>query len=265
MSHLQQYFFYGRRVIVARSGEDIVLPTSEMLRGVGVVATEAHLSPVHGLSVNEVAEAAFPEEVELRSVRSLFGSLPEERVLQIGSALQLLEWRRDRRICGVCGTETRLTDGGTTVECPECLRRYFPRVSPAVIVRVDRGDKILLGRAPGRPGGWFSTLAGFVEPGESLEETVVREVREEVGIDVGEVRYFGSQAWPFPDSLMVGFTARYRSGDLQPQPGEIEEAAWFGVEELPPVPPAYSIARQLIDDFVRTRGGDPSALATWKV
>jgi len=142
---------------------------------------------------------------------------------------------------------------------------YFPRLSPAVIVAVHREDRILLGRAPGRPEGWFSTLAGFVEPGESLEDCVAREVMEEVGIHVDGISYFGSQPWPFPDSLMVGFTADYLSGEIVPQPGEIEEADWFSLADLPTVPPPFSIARALIDDFVRRQGGDPEGIPTWAV
>jgi len=119
-----------------------------------------------------------------------------------------------------------------------------------VIVRIERGDEILLARSPHFAPGVYSTIAGFVEPGESLEETVIREVREEVGVEVANVRYFGSQPWPFPNSLMIGFVADYASGDLRLQEGEIEDAGWFTSDTLPGLPSRYSIARRLIDEFI---------------
>jgi NAD+ diphosphatase len=132
---------------------------------------------------------------------------------------------------------------------------HYPRVSPAVIVRVRRGEEILLARSPGFPKGLRSVLAGFVEPGESIEETIHREVREEVGIEVENLAYFSSQPWPFPNSLMIGFTADYAGGELEPQPGEIEDAAWYRADDLPQLPPKVSIARRMIEDFVaRTMG-----------
>jgi NAD+ diphosphatase len=134
---------------------------------------------------------------------------------------------------------------------------HYPRVSPAAIVLVRRGDEILLARSPGFPQGLYSVLAGFVEPGESIEEAVVREVLEEVGIEVTNVRYFGSQPWPFPNSLMIGFTADYKGGDLTPEPGEIEDAGWYTADNLPQLPPNISIARAMIDDFVSQHGVDP--------
>ena len=137
------------------------------------------------------------------------------------------------------------------LRCPRCGMMHYPRVSPAVIVRVNRGEAVLLARSPGFPKGMRSVLAGFVEPGESIEETVRREVREEVGVEVRNLRYFGSQPWPFPNSLMIGMTADHAGGELAPQPGEIEDAAWYRADDLPGIPPKISIARRLIDDFVR--------------
>ncbi|MGA7936486.1 MAG: NAD(+) diphosphatase [Kovacikia sp.] len=126
----------------------------------------------------------------------------------------------------------------------------YPRLSPAVIVLISRGEELLLARAPRFPAGMYSILAGFVEPGESLEETVIREVREEVGIEITDIRYFGSQPWPFPNSLMIGFTATYAGGEIVIEPEELSEAAWFNKHALPPIPPKLSIARKLIDWFV---------------
>jgi NAD+ diphosphatase len=126
----------------------------------------------------------------------------------------------------------------------------FPRISPAVIVLIERGDHVLLARASHFPEGMHSVVAGFVEPGESLEETVSREIEEETGILVEDVRYFGSQPWPFPDSLMIGFTARYASGEIRIDGKEIVDAGWFSVDDLPEIPGKVSIARKLIDWFI---------------
>lgn len=271
------FAFDSRRVLVAREDAAVVLPTVEVVERHGVAVAWAHetvwdgdtvlIGEVTGLgemtAAGDLPEPALP--MELVSIRSLFGVLGDSQVLQVGRARQLLDWRLSHRLCGFCGASTEFQVGHGSLECPECARTYFPRLSPAVIVAVHRGDTLLLGRAPHRPAGWFSTLAGFVEPGESLEECVAREILEEVGIEVDEITYFGSQPWPFPDSLMVGFTARYVAGEIVPQAGEIEEADWFTLQDLPPVPPGYSIARELVDDFVRRVGGDPEQVVTWSV
>jgi NAD+ diphosphatase len=134
---------------------------------------------------------------------------------------------------------------------------FYPRLSPAVIVLVSCGDKVLLARSPGFPPGMYSVLAGFVEPGESIEETIGREIREEVGIEVENLGYFGSQPWPFPNSLMIGFTAEHAGGELCTDPAEIEDAGWYSAGDLPPLPPKVSIARAMIDEFVGRYGHGP--------
>ena len=130
----------------------------------------------------------------------------------------------------------------------------FPRISPAIIVLVERDGKALLARSPRFKEGLFSTLAGFVEPGETLEDAVRREVKEEAGIDVKNIRYFGSQPWPFPDSLMVGFTAEYAGGEIKIDDNEILDARWFSAEDMPEIPGKISIARALIDYFLEKAG-----------
>ncbi len=204
-----------------------------------------------------------PAGTALREVRSLLPVLPADEVRLAMRALHVVEWGRTHRFCGRCGAANEESAGELSRRCPRCELTTFPRISPAVIVLVRRGDRVLLGRGNHLPPGLYSTLAGFVEPGETLEEAVRREIREEVGIEVDGVRYFGSQPWPFPDSLMIGFTAEHGSGELQVDTAEIAEAHWCSLEELPPVPPAFSIARTLIDAWVRERGGDPARLMTW--
>jgi NAD+ diphosphatase len=139
---------------------------------------------------------------------------------------------------------------------------FYPRLSPAVIVLIRRGDSVLLARSPGFPPGMYSALAGFVEPGESIEETVEREIREEVAVEITNVRYFGSQPWPFPNSLMIGFTADYTGGELRAEPAEIEDAGWYRPDDLPRLPPKGTIARAMIDDFAARYGNDPKNLET---
>ncbi len=194
-------------------------------------------------------DTALPSELVLCHLRELYGELPEDLFAIAARAVQIVEWDRTHQFCGHCATPTIQLPSDHAKRCPKCELRQYPRLSPAVIMLVYRGKEILLARAPRFRNGMYSVLAGFVEPGESLEETVAREVREEVGIEVKNIRYFGSQPWPFPNSLMVGFTAEYASGTLTLEPAEIEAAAWFTKDNLPSVPGKLSIARKLIDWF----------------
>ncbi len=205
-----------------------------------------------------IDEAAFGdafEDAQWTHLRGLFGVLPDEEWVLAGRAAQVLTWDRDHQFCGRCGTKNEAHATDRAKVCPSCSLMSFPRLSPAVIMLVERdgpsGPEVLLAWGRAFPGRFFSALAGFVEPGESLEECVVREVKEECGIDVDDVRYFRSQPWPFPHSLMIGFTARYVSGDITIQEEEIVEAGWFSPNELPPVPRGgMSIAGWLIDDWL---------------
>ena len=174
-------------------------------------------------------------------------------------AAQVLEWDRAHRYCGVCGTPTELRAEERARACPACKHVAYPRVSPAMMALVWRPGELLLARSPSFAAGRYSALAGFVEAGESLEECVHREVAEEVGVKVRDLRYFGSQSWPFPHSLMVAFTARWDGGDIVPQPGEIEDAQWFPLDALPQIPPRFSISGHLIRDTMAAMeagGGD---------
>lgn len=169
----------------------------------------------------------------------------------------ILSWHRRHRFCGVCGGETRSTQGGHVRVCANenCREQHFPRTDPAVIMLVTDGDEALLGRQAAWPGRVYSTLAGFVEPGESLEEAVRREVQEETQVELDEVQYHSSQPWPFPSSLMLGFTARAKSREIRVQPDELEDARWFTRAQLlaredVELPSTISIARRLIEDWL---------------
>ncbi len=210
------------------------------------------------------ADTQPPEGMVFEDLRGIFYKVDEDFFRMAGRAKQLVGWHATHRFCGRCGGETEPASGELAMRCTRCGMMHYPRLSPAAIVLVRKGDKILLAHSPGFPQGLYSVLAGFVEPGESIEEAVVREVREEVGIEVTNVRYFGSQPWPFPNSLMIGFTVDYASGDLTPEPGEIEDAGWYSADGLPQLPPRISIARAMIDDFVSQHGldsEDPETLA----
>ncbi|MDJ0768414.1 MAG: NAD(+) diphosphatase [Ilumatobacter sp.] len=188
-------------------------------------------------------------------LRRFYGRAPEHQWLAAGRAVQIVEWARTHRFCGRCGAETALAEGERAMRCPGCDLLSFPRLSPAMITLVTRGEpgpeqEALLARGVQWDIPMYSCLAGFVEPGESLESAVVREVHEEVGITVSAPSYFGSQPWPFPNSLMIGFRARYESGEIECDPAEIADAGWFLPGELPMVPPGISIARRLIDAWL---------------
>ena len=210
-------------------------------------------SPSLALEVPEGVEA--PKGMTFRNLREIFAAVDENFFAVAGRARQIVGWHATHRFCGRCAGETESVEGELAMRCTRCGMMHYPRVSPAVIVRVRRGEEILLARSPGFPKGMSSVLAGFVEPGESIEETIHREVREEVGLEVENLEYFGSQPWPFPNSLMIGFTADYAGGELTPEPGEIEAAGWYRADDLPQLPPHVSIARRMIDAFVAREDG----------
>jgi NAD+ diphosphatase len=180
-----------------------------------------------------------------------------------GRAAQILEWDRAHRYCGVCGTPTDAQAAERARKCPRCGHSAYPRLSPAMMVLVWRPGQVLLARSPHYVPGVYSALAGFVEAGESLEQCVHREVAEEVGVRVRDLRYYGSQSWPFPHSLMVAYTAQWVSGEIVKQPDEIEDANWYALDALPKIPPRFSISGHLIRDTVVAMGGpEPGAFAS---
>lgn len=201
-------------------------------------------------SAELLAETIAPRNMSFKGLRDLYGSLDEDLFVLAGRAVQIVEWDRTHQYCGHCATPTIQLPGERAKRCPACALVNYPRLSPAVIVLISRGEEILLARAPRFREGMYSILAGFVEAGESLEETIVREVREEVGVEVCNIQYFGSQPWPFPNSLMIGFTAEYAGGKIVVDPQELVDARWFHKHNLPLIPPKLSIARKLIDWFV---------------
>jgi NAD+ diphosphatase len=195
-----------------------------------------------------------PEGLSFLGLRVLFGLLEEETFKLAVLAIQIANWDSDYRFCGRCGSPTVNKSEQRAKLCSACGFLVFPRISPAVIVAVVKDHRILLAHAHRFSDGMYSVIAGFVEPGETLEDCVHREVLEEVGIEVKNIRYFGSQSWPFPHSLMIGFTAEYAAGEITVDEEENSDAGWYSAESLPRIPDKISIARRLIDWFVEDQG-----------
>jgi NAD+ diphosphatase len=208
------------------------------------------LGELHCFAAELAAGTAAPQGWIWQGLRVLFGALDEARFALAGRALQIVDWDRTHQYCGACGAPTLAHAAERSRACPGCGLVVYPRLAPAVMGLVRRGRELLLARSPRFAKGVYSALAGFVEPGETLEQCLEREVYEEVSIRVRNVRYFASQPWPFPHSLMIAFFADYHSGEIRIDGAEIEDARWFDVENienLPRLPARISIARSLID------------------
>lgn len=191
-----------------------------------------------------------PADGAALDLRMFHGRASEVEWSIAGRAVQLVEWARTHRFCGRCGTPTQPAEGERSMCCPACGLLSYPRLAPAVITLVTRGDEVLLARGVQFPVPMYSCVAGFVEPGETLEQAVAREVQEEVGIRVQRITYQGSQPWPFPHSLMLGFRAEWEQGEIVVDPTEIVDANWYRRDDLPMIPPGISIARRLIDAWL---------------
>jgi NAD+ diphosphatase len=245
------FAFSDTRLLVRgdEASEPLIPVASELDRD-EVSGPEHYLGELSGVPCVAVTLAdgvQAPAGYRFSGLRPLFFRLPEPLLALAARAFQVVEWDRTHRFCGRCGTLTRDKADERARECPSCGLVAYPRVSPAMMALVTRGREILLARAQRFPTGMFSALAGFVEPGETIEDCIRREVREEVGIEVGRIEYFASQSWSFPHSLMIAFTAEYAAGELTPDHSEIAEARWFSVDAMPSLPPSVSIARRLIE------------------
>jgi NAD+ diphosphatase len=253
------FILQGSDLLVAHDGGSIDLPLQADPAGLGFPAERAHLiGSVSGTQCRVLgvpAEAPAPQGWKFEGVRSLFGTISDSFFSAAARALEIAEWDRTHRFCGTCGSPTARKRGERALECTACGSLSYPRISPAVIVAIVRGKSILLARARRFPPNMYSVLAGFVEPGETLEECVAREVKEETGIEVKNIRYFASQPWPFPHSLMVAFTAEYASGEIRVDPEELLDAGWYTADNFPSLPHPITVARRLINWFAE--GGRP--------
>ena len=252
------FIFQENKLLVCQKPESLTLPSLMDLDELGLIVIRQHyLGQLdnHHCYTGEVAEGTTPPTgMSFEGLRQVYGRLDENLFWIAARAVQIIDWDRTHRFCGRCGIELKMKTAERAKECPQCGLLHFPRLAPAIIVLVERGNELLLARSRHFLPGMYSVLAGFVEPGESLEEAVVREVKEEVGMDVKDIKYFGSQPWPFPHSLMIGFTATYAGGQISLDDSEIEEAGWFTADNLPRIPSKISIARKLIDGFLARKG-----------
>jgi len=251
-----RYAFRGAEILVPAGVDLGARPLDLDSRGVAL-SVPAEKLPFPAGPVAELYEpgTAAPEGWEWRPFRSVIGAVPEAGWRDAARALAYINWRASTRFCGRCGSHNGDKPDELARLCPSCGALVYPRISPAVLAVVMKDNRILLARNALNKTGMWSILAGFVEPGETFEGCVRREVLEEVSIEVEADGYLGSQPWPFPDQLMVGFLATWKSGELKPDGVEIAEAGWFGPDDHPPLPMHGSLSRRLIEAaFARMRG-----------
>ena len=244
------FAFSGDKMLVGGTEAAPIVPTLGELRRAGIDGIRHFLgvlSSVPCVAVGLNHPLAVPEGFRLAGLRMLFFRISEPLLALGARAFQIIEWDRTHRYCGRCGAPTHDKQNERAKECTVCGYVAYPRVSPAMMALVTRGRELLLARSQRFPPGRYSALAGFVEPGETIEDCIRREVKEEVGIDVDGITYFASQSWAFPHSLMIAFTATYAGGELRPDGREIADVQWFSPDALPEMPPSVSIARRLID------------------
>jgi NAD+ diphosphatase len=248
------FIFYGPKLLVKKAGSNVFIPSGKDILQFGIKHTTplfiGDLEQKHCFCAQSLAPVSGSQIFGLHGVRELFGILSEEMFKMAALGLQVNNWDQVSRYCGKCGKHFHLMKTERAKECLSCGHIQYPWISPAVIMAVTRGKKILLARSNHLKFSFYSVLAGYVEVGETLEECVKREVFEEVRLLVKNIRYFGSQSWPFTNSLMIAFTAEHASGEIIIDQNEILDAAWFSTDNLPRLPGWGSIARRLVDYFV---------------
>lgn len=250
------FVFKDKKILMEVREEQAFIPGSRQWEELSINAErlvylgEFDGRPCYAVQAKEGETA--PQSMEFRDLRSLFEALGFELFLLAGRAFHVLYWYGTHRFCGSCGAENEDKVDERAKICPKCGAIAYPRISPAIIVAVTKGNEILLARAKHFAQNFYSVIAGFVEIGETFEDCVKREVMEEVGIRIKNLKYFGSQPWPFPDSVMVAFTAEYESGEIRVDGHEIEDAGWYGKDNMPQVPTNMSIAGRMIS-WYKTR------------
>ncbi len=249
---IQWFVFAGGNLLVRPVADRFELPAASVWPFAKLATTRRlYLGSLRGQSCHaaEVETHIAPPGMAFESLRALWTRLDEGLLGVASHAAQLIEWDRSHQFCGGCGAPTQRRADERARHCAACGSIAYPRLSPVVMARVVRDGQILLARAPRFAPGVYSVLAGFVEAGETLEQAIHREVAEEVNIRVGNLRYFASQSWPFPHSLMIAFTAEYAEGELRADGREIVDAGWFAPDALPGLPSPMSMAWRLIQDF----------------
>ena len=250
---IQWFVFAGGNLLVRPTSDGVALPVAAVWPFAKLVTVRRLYlgswrgQPCHAAEVETATPP--PPGMNFESLRALWSRLDEGLLGVAGHAEQLIEWDRSHQFCGCCGAQTQRRADERARHCVACGSMAYPRLSPVIMVRVVRDGHILLARPPRFAPGFYSVLAGFVEAGETLEQAIHREVAEEVNIRVCDLRYFASQSWPFPHSLMIAFTADYAGGELRADGREIVDAAWFAPDMLPGLPSPMSMAWRLIQDF----------------
>lgn len=249
------FIFYSDKLLIKTDADTADIPFANSLKDLNITAERTqYLGMLKGhpcYSAETSSVIMDSKSLSFKSLRSLFGILEEDVFILAGKAFQIVNWDKTHQYCGKCGSETYTMEDERAKKCPKCGFASYPVLSPAVITAIIKDKKILLAHNCSFPGKRYGLIAGFVEPGETLEECVKREAMEEVGIGIKNIRYLGSQPWPFPNSLMIGFTAEYESGEIKEDGEEIDDADWFEVNNLPEeLPSEISIANKIINWYI---------------
>ncbi|MBL4938266.1 NAD(+) diphosphatase [Clostridium sp. YIM B02515] len=249
------FIFYSDKLLIKADDNKADIPFAKSLEDLNITAERTqYLGTLKGhpcYSAEISSDIIDSKSLSFKSLRSLFSILEEDVFILAGKAFQIVNWDKTHQYCGKCGSETYTMESERAKKCPKCGFTSYPVLSPAVITAIIKDKKILLAHNRSFPGKRYGLIAGFVEPGETLEECVKREAMEEVGISIKSIRYLGSQPWPFPNSLMIGFTAEYESGEIKEDGEEIDAADWFEVNNLPEeLPSEISIANKIINWYI---------------
>ncbi len=248
------WFIFNSDKLLINPKNDLKIPFTDSLKEFSIISIrEYYLGTLDGhptYTAEVTPETTAPEGMSFEDLKLTYDILDEDIFLLAGRAIQIINWDKNHQFCGACGAPTINWEHGNAKKCPECGHMSFPRISPAVITAIVKDGKLLMAKHSYGVTNRYGLIAGFVDPGETLEEAVKREVAEEVGLKVKNIKYFDSQPWPFPHSLMVGFTAEYKSGEIKVDELEILDAKWFSPEEISPLPSKMSIASELIEWFI---------------
>lgn len=243
--------FHQQSIVLVKNGSDLAIPQIHQISGINFTKSIIQNEEINLLGFIEDPDTLIGnDELELVSLRNALNLFPLSHIQKIVHAHQLVHYQLTNRYCSSCGGLTQIFKH-KYLSCSSCGLEVYPRISPAMIVAITKGDELLMSRGHHFPPGIWGLIAGFCEIGESLEQTVERETFEEVGLKIKNIRYWGSQYWPFPNSLMVAFTAEYDSGELKVDNTELSDAGFFKYDQLPGRPStSLSIASRLIDDFI---------------
>ena len=248
----KHYLFQNGKILLADNGKTVPFHLPEALTDYVINSGFVDKEDSEGDLWTELSDqATLPPNLAPFERRTAWLTLGEQNFFRVGKAFHIMNWQRTHRFCGRCGSEMTFDSREIAMSCPSCGEQYFPVICPAVIVAVVKEGHLLMGHGINFPSGRYSVLAGFTEPGENLEGSVMREIYEESHIHIKNINYFGSQPWPFPHSLMVGFTAEWESGEIVPELSEVTDVRWFAPKEIPDYYRGISISARLIEDFIR--------------